>query len=66
MKFAIVAFGLLGACTYSLDTPAMNDLRERQRSLEAAQNTQAGELADLRARQSENDAKIRVMWQHGK
>jgi hypothetical protein len=66
MKFAIVAFGLLGACTYNLDTPAMNDLRERQRSLEAALNAHAGELADLRARQSENDAKVRLMWQHGK
>jgi len=57
---------LLGACTYNLDTPAMNDLRERQRSLEAAQNAQASELAELRAKQAEVDGKIRVMWTHGK
>lgn len=63
--FLLSLIGVLG-CTYNLDTPAMNDLRERQRALEAQQTATSAQMADVERRQAENDAKIRMMWNRGK
>lgn len=65
----IVLFAALlsvGACTYNLDTPAMNDLRERQRALEQTQSALSSEMSAIEQKQAENDAKIRLMWSRGK
>lgn len=66
MKILFLSLLAVAGCTYNLDTPAMNDLRERQRALEAMQTTLSQQMGDVEKRQAENDAKIRIMWTHGK
>jgi len=66
MKHSALLLLFTASCSYSLDPPALTDLRERMRNLEAAQNAQAADVAELRAKQAELDGRVKVMWQHGR